>query len=119
VSAFDDRIVSRIRYGLMLHYILDDLGNAQPCEDLGRWARFMDAPHARTLGDDTIDDARVSTGFLGLDHNHTLSGPPVLWETMIFGGAHDSWQARYTSKLDAIVGHHAVLAWVQGHGPEP
>lgn len=38
----------------------------------------------------------ISTVFLGIDHNYSNAGPPVLWETMIFGGppALDQYQAR-------------------------
>ena len=105
--------------GLMLHYILDDLGHAQPCPDLLRWGRFMEQPNARTLGDTDVDGVRVSTVFLGLDHNYSGKGPPVLWETMIFGGEHDGWQWRYTSREDAEVGHQAVIWWLTGQGAEP
>lgn len=50
------------------------------------------------------DDVRVSTVFLPIDHGYG-DGPPVLWETMIFGGEHDQYQDRYTSRDDAEIGH--------------
>src|SRR3546814_8874511 len=31
-----------------------------------------------------IDDVRISTVFLGLDHNHAPGGDPLLFETMVF-----------------------------------
>ena len=31
----------------------------------------------------------ISTVFLGIDHNFNLEGPPLLFETMIFGGIKD------------------------------
>jgi hypothetical protein len=50
----------------------------------------------------------VSTVFLVFDHG--FEGPPVLWETMVFGGPDDGWQQRYRSRAAARTGHAAVLA---------
>jgi hypothetical protein len=50
---------------------------------------------------------RVSTVFLGLDHAFR-GGPPVLWETMVFGGVLDGEMDRYTSKAAAFAGHQAM-----------
>jgi len=54
------------------------------------------------------DEIRVSTKFLGMDHCYN-DGPPVLFETMIFGGAHDQYQERYTSWKKAKEGHAIAL----------
>lgn len=53
----------------------------------------------------------VSTVFLGLDHSFG-SGPPILFETMIFGGPHDGYQERYSSWDEAEKGHKKALAKV-------
>lgn len=54
-----------------------------------------------------INGHRVSTVFLGLDHNYTGRGPPVLFETMIFGpdslAETDMW--RYCTWDEAEAGH--------------
>jgi hypothetical protein len=48
-------------------------------------------------------EVSVSTVFLGIDHGFRCDrGLPVLWETMIFGGPHDGYQNRYTSRTDAL-----------------
>ena len=47
---------------------------------------------------------QISTVFLGLDHAFG-SGPPILWETMIFGGLLDEFQERYATKAEALAGH--------------
>ena len=60
------------------------------------------------LKDRNGDDGNVSTVFLGLDHSWS-GGKPVLWETMIFGGEHDEYQARYTTYEDALEGHQEAL----------
>jgi hypothetical protein len=53
---------------------------------------------------------KLSTIFLGTDHNHYGEGPPVLWETMMFGINHNEFgQHRYVSAEDAIAGHLLLL----------
>jgi hypothetical protein len=58
----------------------------------------------RTVAKTKVGDAEVSTVFLWIDHSWN-GGPPVLWETMIFGGLHSDYQERYTSRAAAIAGH--------------
>jgi len=36
-------------------------------------------------------------------------GPPILFETMIFGGEHDMWQDRYATIEQARRGHQRVV----------
>jgi len=84
-------------------YILDDNGNPVPEPDTIRWAKWFEN-NGRHIGCDNIGDIRISTVFLGIDHSFD-DGPPVLWETMIFGGKHDQYQERYRSREDAIAGH--------------
>jgi len=64
----------------------------------------------RRVGRDQVGDAEVSTVFLVIDHRMGGDGPPVLFETMIFGGAHDQETWRYTSWQDATEGHERVVA---------
>lgn len=55
------------------------------------------------------DKVYVSTIFLGLNHNFG-EGPPILFETMIFGfddGIEYQW--RYSSFDDAMVGHDMAV----------
>lgn len=49
--------------------------------------------------------ARVSTVFLGLDHRFGGEGPPILFETMIFGGKLDQYQERCCTYAQAIEMH--------------
>ena len=58
------------------------------CDDLLAWGAWLENA-VRHVADDTIGDVRISTVFLGLDHNWNPGGPPLLFETMIFGGDHD------------------------------
>lgn len=73
--------------------------------DLMTWARFFEDIDNRQIGHDMIGKVRVSTVFLGLDHNMRASGDPVLFETMIFGGPLDQEQWRYCTYDEAERGH--------------
>lgn len=54
------------------------------------------------IGDEPV---KVSTVWLGLDHNWWPDRPMKIFETMIFGGELDMWQARYTTEDEARQGH--------------
>ena len=69
--------------------------------DLDTWARWhkeQDERGERNLRivNRTLcpDGTTISTVFLGLDYNFSPSGPPVLFETMIFRGHpdHTAWE---------------------------
>ncbi len=97
------------------YYILDDEGEPVAVDVLA-WADWMAGPeHADriVLQAQPTRTTRVSTVFMGLDHDWSGRGLPVLWETMIFGGPFDGYQRRYTSRLDALRGHAAALALVE------
>ena len=92
-------------------YILVN-GEPQACQDLLTWARWLEeAGEERIVAQDRIGDARISTGFLGLDHSFGQSDP-LLFETMIFGGPHDHYQRRYSTREAAITGHVEALRLV-------
>lgn len=77
---------------------------------LMRSVPFVAHSTIKTRNGDTIE---VSTVFLR--HNHAfMGGPPILWETMIFGPIMDLDQWRYYSPEEATVGHHNAvrLVWM-------
>lgn len=51
----------------------------------------------------------VSTVWLGLNHAH-LGGPPLIFETMVFGGDRDGDCERYATEAEARAGHARVVA---------
>ena len=99
------------------YYILNEQGEPVPCDVLtfGRW--FEGHPAARVIAHDEVDDVMVSTVFLGLDHS-LGHGAPMMYETMIFGGPHDEYQDRYSTRAEAVAGHARALAMVNGRGPD-
>lgn len=100
---------------MIYKYILNGEGNPVPEPDLLRWAEWFESSGARRVAFTQVsDEVKVSTVFLGLDHNFGMQGPPVLWETMIFGGKHDTEMWRYSSKEDALVGHDFAVHVARG-----
>ena len=86
--------------------------------DLMTWAtafegrRDGDHDHWR-VARDVIDGVVVSTVFMGLDHQFG-EGPPILFETMIFGGTLDDYQERYATWEQAEAGHKRAIELVKG-----
>lgn len=100
----------------MTHYMLDEHGEPIATDDVLEWSRWW-ATANRSVAQDKdeaagADGVMVSTVFLGLDHNFNLSGPPVLWETLVFGGPLDGEMWRWTSLEDALIGHQEVCRQV-------
>lgn len=99
-------------------YTLDDHGRPVACADALTWAKWMQTADRHVAqdmdeGDESGARTRVSTIFLGIDHGYSNDLPPLLWETMVFGGVLDRTQDRYCSLEEAIAGHQAVCARVR------
>lgn len=89
-------------------YILNENGDAVPCDSLRAWGQWFESAD-RVLAKDESHGVRVSTVFLGLDHSFG-DEVPILWETMIFGGPLDQYQERHSSKSAALEGHERAKA---------
>lgn len=92
-------------------YILKD-GKPVKVRDIYEWAEKFE--HAeRTIAVAESGGVRVSTVFLGVDQNHWGKGPPILFETMVFGGKGDHEMRRYATLEEARLGHERmVAAWL-------
>lgn len=75
-------------------YLLDERGEPKPVADLMEWAKGLEADmggDARravvgmTIIGEGAEQVEVSTVFLFIDHNYRRGGPPILWETIVFG----------------------------------
>lgn len=82
-----------------------------PCPELEQWARWFETGERRVAAD-VIGEVRVSTVFLGLDHRFG-DGPPLVFETMIFGGPHDGWQERCSTYDEAEAMHAEAVKLVR------
>jgi hypothetical protein len=69
-------------------YILE--GRKPKKVGLNDWAKFIEKFSNKIVKQERKYGVRVSTVFLGLDHSWNV-GPPVLFETMIFGGELDGY----------------------------
>lgn len=70
-------------------------------------------PVQQRVAFDRIGDVDISTVWLGLDHNFSGEGPPLIFETMVFGGRHDQEQQRYATEQAALFGHSLWVAHIR------
>lgn len=104
----------------MNRYILTDSGEIQQVHDLEQWAKWIETNNSKRI----VAKTRVNTGvevstiFLGLDHQFG-DGPPLLFETLVFGGQYDQEQWRWSTRTQAISEHdQIVMAVRQCEAPE-
>ena len=100
------------------HYMLEGRRIVRTA-DLNTWAEWYETAD-RIVAKTQVDaDVEVSTVFLGLDHRWPTpwkpgvsEPPPVLFETLVFGGPYDGEMRRYCTWEEAEAGHAAVVAQV-------
>lgn len=85
-----------------------------PVDDLIEWAKWYENPVKRVLDQTEVGKSFVSTVFLGFNHSFSHEGPPVLFETMIFGGSKDQEQWRYETYDEAMAGHAKIVKELLG-----
>jgi hypothetical protein len=88
------------------HYKLEGT-KIVPCS-LNEWSKFLSSNN-RSLGNDSDHGITVSTVFLGLDHNFSKEGPPILFESMSFGADEEDCE-RYDTYQNAMIGHRILCA---------
>lgn len=88
------------------HYILE--GHEPVPADLMTWARWFENATNRRVAETHVGDMRISTVFLGLDHNFA-GGPPLLFESLVFDGTLDGEMERYTTWEEAEEGHTRLV----------
>jgi hypothetical protein len=96
----------------MNKYYLNEDKTYRPA-GLMEWAEQFETMDRHVL-DDKIDGHRVSTIWLGLDHNY-FGGKPLVFETMIFvdeDGGNDIYCDRYSTWEEAEKGHMQALSWL-------
>jgi len=68
------------------------------------------------IGDTLIGNVRVSTVWLGSPWS--LSRPPMIFESAVFGGTGTRWVQRYATEPAALAGHDQLVAWVRDGMPD-
>lgn len=67
---------------------------------------------------DRIHGKYISTVWLGLDHNFSGGGEPLLFETMVFSeyeNGTEIYMARHSTWQEAEAGHQEAIEWVKKH----
>jgi hypothetical protein len=83
-----------------------------PCVDFMEWAQWFETAD-RHVVETWVHGCRVSTIFLGLDHSYFADRPPVLFETMVFGGPLHDTMRRYSTWGEAETGHGDIVEQVR------
>jgi len=92
-----------------MHYKLGPNKELIPCS-LEEWAESFRVN--QVVRQDVIGDYKVSTVFLGVDHNFWKPGnPPVVFETMVF--PNEAWVKRSSSWNEAVANHLKAIEWIR------
>ena len=91
----------------------------RPCslEEWGNQLEEMRKSNTKHVADEIVNGLRVSTVWLGLNHDFSELGQPLLFETMIFPEeGRDSIELyldRYATWQEAEEGHKKAVEWVK------
>lgn len=81
--------------------------------DANEWLEFFREPNRRIVAEDVIAGCRISTVFLGINHNFSApydSNVGHWFETMVFDKDFMiETQRRYSTWEDAVQGHEEIL----------
>ncbi len=93
----------------MRYYILQNqkVVSVPTAKEFGEWVETAD----RVVSKSQVGDVEVSTVFLGIDHQF-YDGPPLLFETMVFGGDLDQMCLRCSTWDEAVSQHETILSEV-------
>jgi|SRR5215475_4827360 len=80
---------------------------AQAFENMTEEARRIALTQIGT--DEAGDPITVSTVWIGLDHRWFADGPPLIFESMVFGGTYDGKAERYATEAEALAGHWRMV----------
>jgi hypothetical protein len=75
------------------------------------WAALWEDHQGRRIGWTELEDgSTISTVWMGMSLGFTWKGPPLIFETMAFGGPLDGEQWRYATEAEARAGHEEAVA---------
>ena len=99
---------------MLTNYIREPDGTIRREPNTLAWAAWFEEPANRRIAETFVGNVRVSTVFLGIDHNFSPDDPmPILFESMVFGGPHDETQERYYTEEEARLGHTDLVRLVR------
>lgn len=83
-------------------FILDDNHNVISCEDIMKWAMWMEKTDLH-VAYNIVGNSEISTVFLGISYG--FGKHVMIFETLIRGGVNDGNVQRYETWEQAIIGH--------------
>ena len=87
--------------------------DGKPVEDTAAWgALFEDRAYQRVARTVLPNGILISTVWLGIDHNFSGKGPPIIFETMVFDSEDDLTDldvCRYATEEEALFGHEVMV----------
>lgn len=95
------------------YYILKD--KKPVVVDVLTWAKWIGYPGNKIVAQEMVGGGKVSTVFLGIDHAFFGQSPPILFETMVFGGPCDGEQERCCTWEEAVEMHNKWVEKVREH----
>jgi hypothetical protein len=103
-------------YKMNIYYKLDENKNAIPCT-LNEWSdqiEKMSLNATNHIADNIVEEKRISTVFLGLNHQYMPNRKPLIFETIIFkeGDYTGIYCDRYSTWKEAEEGHQKAIQWV-------
>lgn len=81
--------------------------------DVKEWSKLFGDQKYSVIKRTQIEDITVSTVWLGINHNFGNFGPPLIFETIVFGGPLDQDMTRYATEADALAGHEHYVELVK------
>ena len=85
-----------------------------PCDDTIEWAMWYETADRRVRYTE-VGPLRISTVFLGMDHNFGGDGDPLIFETMVFDDGDDSYCTRCSTWDQAEMMHEAAVEVATEH----
>jgi len=94
---------------MSMYYKIDENKNAIPCS----YDEYRNVI-SEHVNDEYINDNRISTIFLGLNHSFQEIGKPLIFETMVFNPEKSViYCERYSTWQEAEEGHKRAVEWVK------
>ncbi len=91
------------------YYYMDEKDRVHKTSDIEKFAKYSMGRKTWQIESVPRKGVRISTVFLTVDYTFGMSKPPILFETMIFGGARNRETRRYSTKKQAEQGHDAIV----------
>jgi len=92
-------------------YVLEGK-QVRPARNMMEGVRAFEDFDKRRVAETYVGEVRISTVFLGLDHSYSDDGPPLVFETLVFGGLLDGDMERYSTWGEAEAGHARMVTAV-------